>query len=536
MTYHLPSTTTDHGTASPELHTVFDDVSGFEYRSLGTLFREAAQRAPEAIALECGELRLSYREMQAQVAACAASLRQLQLRPGDLVGVHLERSERYVILAMALMTSGLVYLPLSVDLPAERLRLMAQIARPALIVSDADVGVWEGVRQQASEALFAGGTTSEVPDSADVAIPPTAPAYVIFTSGSTGQPKGVVIHHEGFVNRLLWARRYYGLDAKDVIYGRTALSFDPSIQELVLPFIAGCRLLVARSAALALPNHLIASLEASRATMLIVVPSLLRQLLQSPAFARCHALRHVVCCGEPWGSDLITAFHRSLPGADIYNGYGPTETTIGTLVYRPARGHDADFIPIGRPISNVHIALLDESQRSVPRGEVGELAIGGVCVGQGYIGNEAATREKFRTLPVAGFGPVRFYLTGDLARELPDGNILFCGRKDNQVKIHGVRVELEEIETVLKQLTGVEDAIVVKAGHDDGASLQAFIKVDADHFDAKALASHCRSRLNPQVVPSLFHRVDAFPLLPNGKVDRKGVAQLHRAPKAEGAP
>jgi amino acid adenylation domain-containing protein len=533
MTLHTSPCPADADVASPDIHTVFDDVSGFEYRSLGTLFREAAQGAPDAIALECGDLRLSYREMQVHVAACAAALRQLQLRPGDLVGVHLERSERYVILVMALMISGLVYLPLSVDLPPERLRLMARIAQPALIVSDAGAGLWEGLRQQSSDALF---TASAAPEAPALAIPPSAPAYVIFTSGSTGQPKGVVIHHEGFVNRLLWARRYYGLDAKDVIYGRTALSFDPSIQELVLPFISGSRLQVARSVALALPNHLIASLEASRATMLIVVPSLLRQLLQSPAFARCHALRHVVCCGEPWGPDLITAFHRCLPGADIYNGYGPTETTIGTLVYRPARGYGADFIPIGRPISNVHVALLDESLRGVPKGQVGELAIGGVCVGQGYVGNEAAVREKFRSLPVAGFGPMRFYLTGDLARELPDGNILFCGRKDNQVKIHGVRVELEEIETVLKQLRGVEDAIVVKAGHDDGASLQAFIKADADRFDAKALAAHCRSRLNPQVVPSLFHRVDALPLLPNGKVDRKGVAQLRAAPKAEGAP
>jgi non-ribosomal peptide synthetase component F len=344
----------------------------------------------------------------------------------------------------------------------------------------------------------------------------------------------VQIHHGGFFNRLSWARDYYALTADDVIMSKTPLTFDPSIHEQVLPFIAGCSVLVANPKLLVLPNYLIDCMIEYRVSMLIVVPSLLRQILNAEAFARCTWLRHVVCCGEPWSTDLITLFHRALPNGNIYNGYGPTETTIGTLVYRPARGHAEPLIPIGRPIKGVHVAIVDDSYRNVPAGEIGELIIGGVCVGPGYLGNEDLNAAKFRSLPVRDVGDVRFYLSGDLARQLPDGEVVFMGRKDNQVKINGVRIELEEIESVLKQHELVTNAVVLKDRDHLSDTLHAFVTA-AQRLETQALQRHCAGRLSRQVVPSYFHQVDELPVSQNGKVDRRAVWEQYLASRAERA-
>ncbi|WP_023628915.1 amino acid adenylation domain-containing protein [Pseudomonas soli] len=479
------------------------------------------QRYPSNVAAFDSEQRLTYSDIRAALLTLHARLHELGLRSGDVVAVNATVQLRYPVLVLGLLLAGLVYLPIAAALPPERKRLICEQARPAIIITDSTMPD-ESIRTSPLSTLFSGKPAGAVFDQYPEPSP-EATAYVIFTSGSTGVPKGVSIPRKGLLNRLQWARDYYTLGSEDVTALKTQASFDPSIQEAVLPFFSAGAVFVPDHTRVNFPNYLSGCIREHGVTMLIMVPSHLQHLLASPAIEACQHLRHIVCCGEPWGVELISELHARLPGCRIYNGYGPTEATIGTLVFNPPRGYVSEIIPIGKPIAGTHVAIIDDDLRPVPSGEAGELIIGGICVGNGYLNNPQLTERQFRTLPVEGSGEVRFYFSGDMARALPNGDIVFLGRKDNQVKINGVRIELEEVELALRNCPGVSDAIVVKREGKVSDELHAFLIAQAP-LDTEAIATSCVRRLGQATTPSRFFQVDAFPLNQNGKVDRQALA------------
>jgi amino acid adenylation domain-containing protein len=501
-------------------------VSGEAYPvdfSLVEHIEKIIERRSTATAMFDAQQRLSYREAKDELLKLHACFLEVGLRPGDVIGVHLDLQLRYPLIVLGVLLAGLIYLPVATALPDERKRQICDIAQPALLITDSPIpGV--AARCCSLATLFACEVAQEkfnfFPEPSS-----DATAYLIFTSGTTGVPKGVSITRKGFLNRLQWARDYYSLGSQDVTALKTPFSFDPSIQEAVLPFFSGGAVFIPDHRQVNFPNYLSECIGRFAVTMLIMVPSQLKHLLSSPAIHGCHRLRHIVCCGEPWGVDLISALHERLPDCRIYNGYGPTEATIGTLVFNPPRGYDQAVIPIGRPIAGTHVAIVDDDLQPVAQGEAGELIIGGICVGNGYLNNEPLTAQSFRTLEVQDVGPVRFYLSGDRARCLPSGEILFLGRKDNQVKINGVRVELEEIELALRNCPGVKDAVVIKLAGKVSDELHAFLISNA-RLDVDAVIEACARRIGRATIPSRFTLIDNFPLTQNGKVDRRELAAL----------
>ncbi|MDO7926843.1 amino acid adenylation domain-containing protein [Pseudomonas sp. KFB-139] len=464
---------------------------------------------------------LSYLDIRGELLKLHTCFLEVGLRPGDVIGVHLELQLRYPLIVLGVLLAGLVYLPIATTLPVERKQQICDIARPTLLVTDMPIPDVAAKCCTLAE-LFA---CDVMPKTFGLFPEPSsdATAYIIFTSGTTGVPKGVSITRKGFLNRLQWARDYYSLNDQDVTALKTPFSFDPSIQEAVLPFFSGGTVFVPDPGLVNFPNYLSECISRFAITMLIMVPSQLKHLLSSSSIQTCHRLRHIVCCGEPWGVDLVSALHERLPECRIYNGYGPTEATIGTLVFNPPRGYEQAVIPIGKPIAGTHVAIVNDDIQSVAQGEAGELIIGGICVGNGYVNNESLTAQKFQTLEVKEVGPVRFYLSGDQARLLPSGEVLFLGRKDNQIKINGVRIELEEIELALRSCPGVRDAVVIKQAGKTGDQLHAFLISD-EQLDVGSITDACANRINRATIPSRFTRVDNFPVTHNGKVDRQELA------------
>lgn len=489
--------------------------------TLSSMFEDMVNLHPSHIALKFKEKTWTFAQVKDEVLRCIFNLKNNGATPGDVIAVNIPRSDQYAIITLAIILGGFVYLPVAVELPEIRTNKILDIAQPLIIITtkdNVDYHNSDATILTPEELLFIGDTEACYLHD----IPRNSVCYIIFTSGSTGEPKGVKITHDGLINRFFWARDYYSLSRTDVILCKTAFTFDPSIQELVLPFLSGATLLIADPELCNRPSYIIDIIGNYSVSMLIVVPSLLTLLLRSKKLVNCQNLKHVICCGEPWGQDLIREFYQKLPFSNLYNGYGPTEATIGTLVYKCPNDFNMAQIPIGNPIHGVYVAILDDNLSNVDTGNSGELFIGGVCVSSGYINNEELNKEKFMSFVVNDSEELNFYRTGDIVKKINSGEVVFLGRKDNQIKIDGVRVEPEEIESVIKMYPGVIDAIVFKKSSCISDSLHAtFIAHDGIIVDTKKLQLFCLQHLNRNIVPGNFHQLKNYPLNQNGKVDRK---------------
>jgi amino acid adenylation domain-containing protein len=354
-------------------------------------------------------------------------------------------------------------------------------------------------------------------------------AYVIYTSGSTGRPKGVMNIHGAVCNRLLWMQDVFGLTADDRVLQKTPFSFDVSVWEFFWPLLAGARLVVARPSGHRDPAYLADVIARERITTVHFVPSLLRAWLDEVGslHRETGALRRVICSGEVLAPSLAQRF-MACSTAELHNLYGPTEAAIDVTWWACSRAEhpgERRTIPIGRPIANVDCFVLDPRLQPVPVGVAGELHIGGVALARGYLNQPELTAERFIADPFADRPGSRLYKTGDLVRQLADGNIEFVGRLDHQVKVRGVRVELGEIETVLANHASVREcvALVHEAG-DAGPQLVAYV---VPHVGQGAATSRLRSflaqRLPAGMVPDAIVPLEALPLLPNGKLDRSAL-------------
>ncbi len=419
-------------------------------RPLHVWIGEQARRTPDAAALTFEGETLTYRELDDRAGRLAARLRRLGAGPEIRVGIAAERSLELVVGLLGILKAGACYVPLDPSYPAERL---------AFMLEDSQEGIEEPIlltQERLASALppHRGRVLllDEIMDAAPVAAPvvlPEHPAYVIYTSGSTGRPKGAVNSHRAIVNRLVWMQEEYGLTPGDVVLQKTPFSFDVSVWELFWPLMVGARLVVARPGGHQDTAYLAGLIRREGVTTLHFVPSMLQVFLEQPGVETCASLRRVICSGEALPFELQQRFFAKMGSfAGLHNLYGPTEAAVDVAVWACESNGARPIVPIGRPISNLGIHILDRSLHPAPMGVPGELHIAGVGLARGYLNRPAMTAERFIPDP---FGPpgARLYRTGDLSRYLPDGRIEYLGRLDHQVKIRGFRIELGEIEATL---------------------------------------------------------------------------------------
>ena len=547
-----------------------------EGKTLHQLFEEQVERTPDTVAVvmaggkEMARLSdgsmgqgdaqspnlpisqsLTYAELNARANQLAQHLQSLGVGPETLVGICVERSLEMVVGLLGILKAGGAYLPLDPTYPQERLAFMLQDANTPVLLT-----------QQHLLSQLPMTTAQVVCLDRDWPLIATLPsttlvntvqaehlAYVIYTSGSTGRPKGVMNTHHGLCNVLQYLQKTYKLTPADKTLQTTVFSFDVASSELFWPILNGASLVLTQPDGQRDSRYLVDLLQRYQITTLHVVPSLLQVLLEEPIITACTTLKRAIVAGEALPVALQDRFFTRLPHTELYNLYGPTETAIYVTAWHCQPQAEQISVPIGHPIANTQMYVLDHQLQPMPIGVPGELHIGGVQVGRGYLNRPELTREKFipnpfDTLTASPFGAGRLYKTGDLCRWLPDGNIEYLGRIDHQVKLRGFRIELGEIEAVLRQHSGVQEAIVVVRQEKSGEKrLVAYVVPDKETrrqgdeekvqseislspplpLFLSALRSHLQAKLPDYMRPSAFVLLDALPLTPNGKVDRKAL-------------
>ncbi|WP_038881632.1 non-ribosomal peptide synthetase, partial [Serratia marcescens] len=496
-------------------------------QTLAALFEQQVRRTPDATALVSGAESLSYAQLNARANRLAHALIARGVGPDSRVAVCAERGLHMVTALFGILKAGGAYVPLDPAYPGERLQYILQDADPVLLLADAAGRAALGepaTPQLALEAALPDTLSAENPERRAQA---SHLAYVIYTSGSTGKPKGAMNEHRGVVNRLVWMQEAYGLTAADTVLQKTPFGFDVSVWEFFWPLMVGARLVMAKPEGHKDPDYLSRAIEQYGVTTLHFVPSMLQSFLaDGQAATRCGQVVRVMCSGEALPAALVAEFYRRLPQAELHNLYGPTEAAVDVTAWHCSREADRVSVPIGRPIANTRIYLLDDHGQPVPLGAVGELYIGGVQVARGYLNRPELTAERFLADPFAPGG--RMYRTGDVARYLANGDIEYLGRNDQQVKIRGFRIECGEIEAVLATHPAVREAVVDARAVGDDKRLVAWVVPAADVAEetlAGALRQHVSAALPDYMVPSAWVVVAALPLSPNGKLDRRALPE-----------
>ena len=499
-----------------------------------TLFEAQVERTPEAIALEFQGESLTYRQLNQRANQLAHALRNRGVGPDTLVGICIHRSLEMLVGMLGVLKAGGAYVPLDPAYPADRLAFMIEdaglslvltqerltsdipLGGPALLCLDKD---WIDVAKESDENLAPNVVATNL-------------AYVIYTSGSTGNPKGVMIEHRSLVNFTFTAAAAYEIRPDDRVLQFASLSFDLSVEEIYPALVNGATIVLRTDEMISSARDFMNFCKEWRTTILDLPTAYWHELtdaLNNIDLKLPESVRLVIIGGEKAAFDRVAAWHRRAgEGVLLVNTYGPTETTVAVTmcVLRAAdREPRLNTVPIGRPLANTTAYLLDESLRPVPIGAPGELHIGGPGVARGYVNRPELTAEKFIADPFSGNRDARLYKTGDLVRYRPDGNIEFLGRVDNQIKIRGFRVELEEIELALRSQPGVSDCVVDLHEESDGDKrLFAYVVLSARcELTIADLKTYLKTKLPFYMVPAWFELIDALPLLPSGKINRRAL-------------
>ncbi|MEO6952254.1 MAG: amino acid adenylation domain-containing protein [Polyangia bacterium] len=486
---------------------------------LHTRFVAQAARTPDAVALVFNGVELTYRELDARSNQLAHLLRSRGVGCDVLVGVCAERSFEMVVALLAVMKAGGAYVPLDPGHPPELVRFMVEDAGAAIVLAQPRHAQFFSSAILLEDATWAACSSAALVEHAT----PQSLAYMIFTSGSTGRPKGAMNAHEAIESRLVWMDTTYGLRADDVVLQKTPFAFDVSVWEFFWPLMKGARLVLAQPEGHRDVEYLTQLIHDTGVTTLHFVPSMLALFLESNSLARCATVCRVMCSGEALPAHLAERFFARLPHVQLHNLYGPTEAAVDVTAWTCEPG--ATVVPIGRPIANVTIHVVDSALQLVPVGETGELCIGGIAVGRGYHGRVSLTAEKFVPNPYGAPG-ARMYRTGDLGRWRPDGALEYLGRIDDQVKLRGFRIELGEIESVLREHAAVADAVVTVQELDGGYErLVAYIvpREGGAELDTVALRDLTHARLPAHMRPAAFVGLDHVPVTANGKLDRRAL-------------
>ncbi len=492
---------------------------------LHRLIEAQVDRTPDAVAVSFEGTQLTYRELDRRANQLAHHLRGRGVGPDRLVALCAERSLEMVVGLLGILKAGGAYVPLDPEYPRERLEYMlADASAPVLLTQarlasglphgDATVvcldSEWEAVGRESTErpnVVLSGGNL----------------AYVIYTSGSTGRPKGAMNTHAAICNRLLWMQEAYGLDAGDRVLQKTPFSFDVSVWEFFWPLMTGALLVMARPGGHREPAYLAGIISSERITTLHFVPSMLRHFLEAPELDVRSSPKRVICSGEALPPDLRDLFHTRLR-SELHNLYGPTEAAVDVTFWACKPEDRRPLVPIGRPIANTRMYVLDRNLRPVPQGVPGELYIGGVPLARGYWRRPELTAERFVPDPFAETPGGRLYRTGDRARFLADGVIEYLGRLDDQVKVRGFRIELGEIESALLRHPHVRSAaVVVREDVPGDRRLVAYVIPAGEEPAPNSLRSFLGNSLPEYMVPSAFVPLEALPLSPSGKLDRRAL-------------
>lgn len=489
---------------------------------LHELFTAQVEKTPDANALKFADQELTYHQLNCRANQLAHYLQSLGIATEDLVGICVERSLEMVVGLLGILKAGAAYVPIDPGYPQERLAYMLEDSQVSVLLTQSHLvdnlptrpthticldTDWEKISQNSDRNLQ--NTTT-----------PENLAYVIYTSGSTGKPKGAMNTHRGICNRLLWMQDTYQLTEQDKVLQKTPFSFDVSVWEFFWPLITGARLIIAQPGGHRDSSYLINTIIQEEITTLHFVPSMLQVFLQAKGMENFQSLKRVMTSGEALPVSLQERFFERL-GCELHNLYGPTEAAIDVTFWQCQPQSQYQTVPIGRPIANTQIYILDQHLQPVPVDVVGELYIGGVGVARGYWRRPELTTERFVANP---FATGQMYKTGDLARYLPDGNIEYVGRIDDQVKIRGFRIELGEIESTLTQHPQISQVVVVaQTDNLNNKHLIAYIVSHQEPPTPTELRNFLRDKLPEFMVPSAFVCLNSFPLTPSGKIDRRSL-------------
>ncbi|MDF4005205.1 amino acid adenylation domain-containing protein [Luteibacter sp. PPL552] len=513
--------------------------------TLHTLFEAQVARSPHHTAVVYGDTSLTYAQLNAQANRLARHLRTLGVGPDGLVGLCVERSLAMIVGLYAILKAGGAYVPLDPTYPPDRLATIVADAAPAAILTQRHLRevapVMAGVPVvdlDDDAALWAAQDDGDLAN----ATGPGHLAYVIYTSGSTGKPKGVGIEHRGIVNRLQWMQEAYPLGADDRVLQKTPFSFDVSVWEFFWPLLEGATLVVARPGGHQDVSYLADLIDAQAITTLHFVPPMLDVFLNEVEPGCGRSLRQVMCSGQALPMELQQRFFATWDHVALHNLYGPTEASVDVTYWPCRKDSGLHCVPIGLPIANIQIHILDDALQPVPVGVVGHLYIAGVGLARGYVNRPELTEQVFVPNPFSAEPGARMYRSGDLARYLPGGVIEYLGRSDHQVKIRGLRIELGEIESTLAAIDGVRD-VVVLARPDERTipRLVAYLVPDDGRTlpESSALRRTLAQTLPDYMVPEHIVALSAMPLTANGKVDRKALPApetTHDAPGQVVAP
>jgi len=491
------------------------------------LFEQQAEKTPQAIAVIYEDQMITYEQLNARATALACYLAALGVGPDVVVGICTDRSVEMVVGLLGILKAGGAYVPLDPSYPADRLQFMIRDAKMPVLLTQThlrdNLPAMKSKVVCIDEALKLSPSTAPAPQPA---LSDENLAYVIYTSGSTGRPKGVMITHGCIRNHMAWMQQEFPLTAEDRILQKTAFSFDASVWEFYAPLLAGATLVVARPGGHQDPEYLLDTVQKQEITVLQLVPTQLRMLLQQPDVAQCFSLRRMYCGGEALGQDLVHDLYQHLPWVKLYNLYGPTEATIDATCGSCGEGECGLSAPIGRPIANTQVFVLNNEMAPVPAEMKGELYIGGAGLARGYLDRPELTAERFVPNPFSGESGARLYKTGDkVMLRSEDANLIYMGRLDDQVKIRGYRIELGEIESVLNALSEIRQAVVLVREDEPGEMrLVAYlVGKDIQKLNINALRNELKERLPEYMVPGALVQLQEIPLMPNGKVDRKSL-------------
>jgi amino acid adenylation domain-containing protein len=507
------------------------------------LFEAQVEKTPSDIAVIFENQQLTYQELNNQANKLGHCLQLQGIKPDTVVGVYMERSLEMVVALIAILKAGGAYLPLDPAYPKERLAFMLADAQVSVLLTQQHLG--NQLPPHQAQLLFIDAEDSAYTDYSTQNlvsdVKPENLAYVIYTSGSTGKPKGVMNTHRGLCNRLLWMQDTYQLTASDRVLQKTPFSFDVSVWEFFWPLLTGASLVVAKPGGHYDARYLVELICQQQITTLHFVPSMLQAFLEEQEHRKCKSIKRVICSGEALPFELQQRFFESLD-AQLYNLYGPTEASIDVTAWHCQSVSSSRIVPIGRPIANTQLFILDKNLQPVPIGVAGELHIAGVGLARGYLNRPELTEEKFIPNPFNDLqldkgvksapsrtktlnASNRLYKTGDLARYCPDGNIEFLGRIDHQVKIRGNRIELGEIEALLEKHLQVKETVVVAREDipNDWRLVAYLVPYEDERLSINGIRDFLKEKLPEYMLPSAFVVLDALPLTLNGKVDRRAL-------------
>lgn len=491
---------------------------------LHELVQAQAELTPDACAVMQGGRRWSYRELERRANGLARFLRRLGVAPEVKVAVCLKPSPELLATLLGVLKAGGAYVPIAPSMPPERVARLLDSCGASMVITERELSAssaWHKGRRLVMLDDPAGRT--ELQSGSPPAGIATADnlAYVISTSGSSGDPKGVMVAHRAILNTLQWRQRAFPLNGSDRVLVTFSFVFDASIFELFQPLLGGATVVFPDTDLGGDPAHIISAVRRYRITVLGVIPSWLSLLASDPELAECRSLRRVFCGGETLPAEAVERIRRRL-AVEINNMYGPTETAMEATFLTCSPGRP---ISIGRPIANVRAYVLDDALQPVPSGTVGELYLGGAGLARGYVNNPGLSAERFVPDPFATLGGARMYRTGDFCRWLPDGNLELLGRRDRQVKLHGHRIELGDVEAALYGAAGVREAAVVLREDQPGAKrLVGYVTLQSSGATSPERLRHDLSRRLPRyMVPSAFIVLDGLPKTVGGKLDRRSL-------------